>query len=106
MQYIDFSLMDVHTLQYHSRELAASFLYIILNMQLRIFKEEEIVSIFPKTSQYLLVSNEFNNFYCRFLKKSFGFTLQDLLPTVQYCATFFFLPIDKELPLAVRGIEE
>ena len=101
MQYIDFSLMDVHTLQYHCRELAASFVYIILNIKLRIFKEDEIVQIFPKSSQYLLKPTQFNSFYWKFLKQSFGFSLQDLLPTVQYCATFLFLPLDFNLPLAV-----
>lgn len=30
MQYIDLVVLDVQTLQYHNRELAASFIYIIL----------------------------------------------------------------------------
>lgn len=39
MQFVDFALMDVHTLQYHSREMAASFIYILLCMKLRLFTE-------------------------------------------------------------------
>lgn len=65
-----------------------------------------MTEIFPKTSQYILKSDSFNEFYCEFLKNSFGFTLQDLLPTVQYCSTFAFLPLSFELPPAVEGIQE
>ena len=106
MQYIDFSLLDVHTLQYHCREMAASFIYLLLIVKLRLYTEEEIVEIFPRSSHYLLKSSDFNNFYSQFLKHSFGFVLQDLLPTVQYCSTFFLLPLSFELPPAVENIGE
>lgn len=39
MQYIDLTVLDIHTLQYHSRELAASFIYIILNSKLSVYSE-------------------------------------------------------------------
>lgn len=106
MQYIDFALMDVHTLQYNCRELAASFIYLILNLKLHVFAQEDVVNTFPKTSKYMLNQTDLNNFYCSFLERSFGFALIDLLPTVQYCATFCFLPIDMSLPPSMVGIED
>lgn len=54
MQYIDLTVLDIHTLQYHSRELAASFIYIILNIRLAIYTDVEILHKFPSTSKYLL----------------------------------------------------
>lgn len=39
MEYIDLAILDIHTLQYHSREIAASFIYIILNLRLMLFKK-------------------------------------------------------------------
>lgn len=37
MQYIDLVVLDVSTLQYHNREISASFIYIILNVILKMF---------------------------------------------------------------------
>jgi hypothetical protein len=33
---------------------------------------------------------------------SFGFPLQDILPTVQYCSIFVVLPVSFELPVLVQ----
>ena len=63
MQYVDFSLLEIHTLQYHFRELAASFIYIILNIRLKFFTREEIVATFPVTSKYLIEDSDFNEYY-------------------------------------------
>lgn len=42
MQYIDLVILDIETLQYHNRELAASFMYIILSEKLQMFSRQEI----------------------------------------------------------------
>jgi hypothetical protein len=60
MQYIDLTILDVHTLQYHNRQLAASFLYIILNIKLEVYTDREILLRFPSTSKYLLEDTDLN----------------------------------------------
>ncbi len=37
MQYVDFSLLDIHTLQYNARVLAASFMYVTLTLRLKLY---------------------------------------------------------------------
>lgn len=36
--------------------------------------------------------NNFNDLFRSFVEFAFGILLFDLLPTVQYCATYFILP--------------
>jgi hypothetical protein len=102
MQYVDAIVLDIHTLQYHNRELAASFLFLILNVKLGLYSFEEILTTFPTSSQYLFKENDLNNFYCDFLLSSFQFSLPDLLPTVQYCSTFLLLPLSFDLPPGIN----
>lgn len=54
MQYIDFSILDIHTLQYQGRTLAASFIYLVLLQRLKLYSKEKIVEEFPTSSQYLI----------------------------------------------------
>jgi hypothetical protein len=102
MQYIDLTMLDVHTLQYHNRQIAASLIYIILNIKLGVYSEGEILHKFPSTSKYLMEDTELNEFFCGFVRQSFGFSLQDLLPTVQYCSTFLELPLCFNLPNGIN----
>jgi hypothetical protein len=47
---------------------------------------------FPGSSLYLVEENpEYNDLFRSFLEHVFGFSLFDILPTVQYCATYFDL---------------
>lgn len=47
---------------------------------------------FPGSSLYLIdESSEFNDLFRSFVGHVFGFSLCDILPTVQYCATYFDL---------------
>lgn len=63
MQYIDLALMDVHSLRYHSREIAASFIYLILNTRLQLYDLTEIIEKFPVKSDYLLKDTDLNEFF-------------------------------------------
>lgn len=54
MQYIDLALMDVHSLRYHSREMAASFIYLILIIRLKFYEINEIIEKFPIKSDYII----------------------------------------------------
>jgi hypothetical protein len=41
----------------------------------------------------------FNELFMNFLQTSFNIVLIDLLPTVQYCATYFILPFNYDDPM-------
>lgn len=41
-QYIDFALLDIQTLQYKNRTLAAAFLYLTIVLRLEIHTPEEV----------------------------------------------------------------
>lgn len=54
---------------------------------------------FPRSSRYLTShTSEFNYLYDSFVNYCFGMLLVDLLPTVQYAATYFILPLSFEPP--------
>ena len=54
MQLLDFALLDIHTLRYKNRALVASFMYLILGLKTEQFKENDVISEFPSSSQYLV----------------------------------------------------
>lgn len=56
MQLIDFSILEVNTLRYHCRDLAAGFMYILLIIRLNIHSKDEVIGKFPDTSTYLLTT--------------------------------------------------
>jgi hypothetical protein len=61
---------------------------------------------FPHSSLYLLdEKNMFTDFFDNFLKFTFGFEILDLLPTIQYCASYFSLPPNVEMPAAKANPE-
>ena len=91
-QYIDFALLDIQTLQYKNRTLAAAFLYITLILRIGLYSCEQVALSFRKESQLILAKTPFNELFSRFLVDSFGFPLKDILPTVQYCSGFTLLP--------------
>jgi hypothetical protein len=71
------------------------------------FPIKKITTEFPNSSLYLKDDESyFNDLYRNFCEFSFGFMLLDLLPTVQYCATYFILPINFEAPLIKQSLEE
>jgi hypothetical protein len=100
MQLIDCSAIDIQTSQYAPKTIACSFMYLLLGLRLEIFNNDEIVTDFPGTSLFLLdEENPFNLLFRSFLSLSFGFSLLEILPSVQYCATFFNLEFTYENPL-------
>lgn len=100
MQLIDCSVYDIQTTQYKPRMVVCAFMYLIIGKQLKIYNIKQITSEFPGSSLYLLdESNELNNLFRAFVEQIFGFTLFDILPVVQYAATFFDLRIMQEKPI-------
>jgi hypothetical protein len=43
VQLLDFALLDSHTLQYKSRTLVASFMYVILGIRTHLFKLNDVL---------------------------------------------------------------
>jgi hypothetical protein len=50
--------------------------------------------------------NPFNDLFMNFLQTSFSIMLIDLLPTVQYCATYFILPFNYDDPITGNNNNE
>ncbi len=101
-QYIDFALLDIQTLQYKNRTLAAAFLYLTILLRLEIHSAEEVADKFRYHSNLILSATPFNVFYSNFLIDSFGFPLKDILPAVQYCSIFVILPLSSDMPQVDR----
>ena len=62
-----------------------------------------MIEHFPSSSQYLVDKEvTLNETFNKFLNFSFNIFLCDLHPTIQYCASFFILPLTFELPEKVK----
>ena len=82
-------------------------MYVLLGLRVQLFRVEEVLESFPRSSKYLFdPKNWLNDMFSEFLQYSFGFSLADLLPTIQYCSTYFILPLSFELPARVRNCEQ
>lgn len=103
MQLIDLCLLEVQTLQYNTRAIVASFMYIVIGKKLEQFSSRQVLEEFPYSSLYLLdQSFAYNRFFGEFVEKAFNFNLTDLLPTIQFASTFCALPVEVEFPLAAK----
>ena len=103
MQILDNIILDIQTLQYKPRALIASLMYLILGKNMKEFTLKQIIDQFPFTSNYLISNKiKFNYFFSEFLTFCFGFEIFELLPTIQYVATFFGLNIVNNLPTAAK----
>lgn len=74
-------------------------MYLYLLKEYKIYSAKDIAINFPGSSLYLFEEINFlNEVFNEFLFFTFGFVLQDLLPTIQYCAGYFLLPPNAEMP--------
>lgn len=96
MQLIDSMLLDIQTYQYKVKMLVCSMLYLVIGKELGEFSAKRITTEFPGSSMYLRNESDFNDLFCSFCNSIFTLELDDLLPTMQYCATFFALPLNYE----------
>ena len=107
IQLIDCMVLDIETLQYQNRAIVASLLYILIGKYYRQFTLSEIIHEIPVSSYFLFNDTQgLNHMFQEFLKYSFGYKLEDLLPTIQYVAKFFSLPISCDLPNAAKANPE
>lgn len=94
MQLIDLVMLDVASLRYQSRALVISTLYVLLAFHFGQASLEEIAAQFPATSSFLDPNYPFNDLFGNFLKRYCGVELSELLPTIQYMASFLSLQFD------------
>lgn len=97
MQVLDCCTIEVQSLQYKQKPLVCSVIYLVLKKEIEGVTIKKIVEEYPRSSNYLLDdSNPLNDLFRAFVEYTFGFLLFDLLPTIQYCSTFFALRMDYE----------
>ena len=94
------------TIEYQNCMLVLACIYLILGMELEIFKKEEVVNEFSHSSLYLL--NEycpFNEVFSEFLQVKIRIELPEMLPFVQYVSKFCGLTMEYTLPKACQNEE-
>eukprot|EP00826_Nyctotherus_ovalis_P048216 TRINITY_DN5651_c0_g2_i2.p1 TRINITY_DN5651_c0_g2~~TRINITY_DN5651_c0_g2_i2.p1 ORF type:complete len:267 (-),score=22.10 TRINITY_DN5651_c0_g2_i2:95-895(-) len=94
MQIIDSASMEVEHLQYNQRVLAGSAIYAVLSMCQHDI--QHIVQVFARESKFIFEPNTFNKAFEFFAKKYLDFSLEEMLPGVQYVATFADIPLECE----------
>lgn len=94
MQIVDSFSMEVEHLQYNQRILAGSAIYIVLSMWQ--YSIEYILQIYTEGSKFLVESNCFNKVFECFTKDFLELSLEEMLPGVQYIATFVDMPLECE----------
>lgn len=99
MQFFDCAMLDIQTVQYRPKALALSLLYLLLGRETNEFSKKKILNEFPRTSTYFLEDSAFNQMFAFFLRESFGVQMRELLPSVQYLASFFTLSLNYDRPL-------
>eukprot|EP00826_Nyctotherus_ovalis_P045113 TRINITY_DN4947_c0_g1_i29.p1 TRINITY_DN4947_c0_g1~~TRINITY_DN4947_c0_g1_i29.p1 ORF type:complete len:411 (+),score=88.60 TRINITY_DN4947_c0_g1_i29:221-1453(+) len=98
MQIVDGFSICVEHLQYDQRVLAASALYVLLAVDSGIYCAADAVEVLATSSRFLLESSRFNDVFKDFIFKTFGFSLEDLLPGIQYVATLMDMPFEFTIP--------
>ncbi len=102
-QVLDAMLLDIETLGYPKRPMVAALLYLVIGKKLGVFSNRSITEELANSSLFLLDhSRGFNHLFSDFLHRSFNMQLGDLLPSIQYAASFFNLKISIELPTAAK----
>lgn len=96
MQILDCAILDIQTVQYKPKILVCSILYLILGKELGEFNKKRIANEFPKTSTYFVDESHFNTLFTTFIENCLGLQMFELLPSVQYLASFFNLPFSYE----------
>ena len=103
-QILDTAKLDIEFLQYDVRQIIASLLYLVAGKHHGQLTIEEIIRDVPNTSVFLLEDRQgFNQVYKAFLKSDLDFTLEELLPSLQYVAKYFILPLCFDPPQIAKA---
>lgn len=103
MQILDIAVLDIITLQYQPRAIIAATMYLLMGHYMEHFTLDKISEEFMYGSAFLDPDNLFNDLFSDFLGQSFGFQIPELLPTIQYVASFMSLPFNYDLPSVAQN---
>lgn len=81
--------LDVNVLRFETRMLVASLMYLQLGIAYKQFAKEQVQASFNEKYLFATSLNNYNEFFNSFVVQHCHFLLVDLLPTLQYAATFF-----------------
>ena len=104
-QIIDVTMLHSDSLQYKPRALVASLLFLLIGEYYKIFTKKEIIHEFSASSKFLFNFPQYSFFLSEFLENYLGFTLYEMLPTIQYLTQFFEIEFLYELPAAEHLFE-
>ncbi|KRX04383.1 Cyclin-like protein [Pseudocohnilembus persalinus] len=86
---LDCTLLEPETLIYSQKALVLGFLYIFVGLYLNYFEQNIVIQHFYNSSMYLIEDQHgYNSLFESFLAP-FGLRTVDLLPSIQYAATYF-----------------
>jgi hypothetical protein len=84
----------------------AAICYLVLAQNLQVFTKEQISKEFLKSSVLLEdMRIQFNGLFNHFLELCFDFNLMEILPQIQFVATFFIMEFNYEMPKTVFNNE-
>jgi hypothetical protein len=90
-------------LQYGIRPLIGAFMYLTLGVSLEQFTAQYAAANFPSSSHFLLDHPDgLNGLFSRFAESCLGLQLTELLPALQFAASFITLEVNNDLPSAVK----
>jgi hypothetical protein len=111
-QLIDVITLDYNSLQYHSRYVVASCIFLILCMKLEVkFFTKEEMGAYPFDEEfYLNLINESDeaehkylvDIFSSFLHQSFNISFEDILETLVYCSKFIHFDFTYNIPFAMN----
>lgn len=104
MQILDLIMLDYDSLKYKPRGIIASILYLIIGIHVQEFTIEMIWQEFIVSSnRFLNFAEEYNWLYNDFICLSFGFQINELVPTIQYICSFMSIPFNYDLPQSAEN---
>ncbi|KAL4439130.1 hypothetical protein ABPG74_008905 [Tetrahymena malaccensis] len=106
MQIMDFSILDVQTLQIKATQLHCSIMYLVLGKAHGIYTIEDIQNRVAEGFIFTKQTQEFNDIYNEFASVSFGISIQNIIPCIQYISKFFILPVNNSLPFIISEMKE
>ena len=97
MQIIDATTLDIVSLQYKPRAIIASALYLVNGMKYFNISPQQLFDDL-KSKTFQITESEYSEMFNEFLDVSFGFSLDELIPTIEYLISFLLLSFEYEPP--------
>jgi hypothetical protein len=95
--------LDINVLRFESRMLVVSIMYLQLGIEYKQFAKTQVHDSFNEKYLFANSLNAFNEYFNSFITQHFKFFLVDLLPSLQYAASFFDVEYHYELPPAANN---